>query len=275
MKATELTDDRVTSPKLLEQRLFAADFPAFVAALIAYRGNGDRNLESILGNSLPGVMEQGLSVLAAGQIRSLLDNPRALPELQDRVFDDGGDYWIPIMAAAKNETGVELAFTTQHHSAPIASRFSVWKALAAGFLIAIGLYGYEIVRGRIDPASADPIAFATPAVAGPLENGALLRHLAAGMENLQGDDSDEVAFATRASECNAACLLTMRTPGRMPASVRENMEVACQKWLLEMADISSSSQSLAARSKSLNELLGVIGSKLREMGDGPMEESHV
>lgn len=301
MKATELSDDRVTSPKLLEQRLFATDFPEFVAALIAYRGNGDRTLESIVGNNLPGIMEQGLSVLAAGQIRSLLDNPRVLPELQDRVFDDGGDYWVPIIAAAKHRAGVDLSVDlsviTEHHFTPIqptpvqsnavvelaakvdpspaTSRSSVWQALAAGILIAIGLYGYEIVRGRMDPASADPIAFATPAVAGPLENGELLRHLAAGLENLQGDDRDEATFATRVSQCNEACLLTMRTTGRMPAGVRKNMEVACQKWLLEMAEISSSSLPLAARSKSLNELLGVIGSKLREMGDGPMEESHV
>lgn len=79
----------------LERHLMGVHLGALVAELAAIHGAVGKvvSLEDALGSDLAKVLSQGLSVLSASQLTTLLTNPDLLLQLQERVFIDGGDYW--------------------------------------------------------------------------------------------------------------------------------------------------------------------------------------
>lgn len=289
MNATEYTNDQITSPIVLERRLFAPGLPAFVATLGSFRGQGNQSLESILGDSLPSVLNAGLSTLSKSQLRALLDNSKSLLHLQDRIYEEGGEYWDalisqpsnsvdpPVVVANSSEDSLSLARPNAHVRQTDRPRSwgRFWQVLAAGILIAVGSFSYDAIRGLFSPDARNLIAFANPDNTAPLNDAKLLKHIADGMENLIAIDTSEQQFARRISLCHEACVLVMRTPGRLDEAMRREMVVACEKWLQDMASIAGSAAPLSNRTSDLNDLLEDISLKLRLIGSANDGEANV
>src|SRR5689334_13428783 len=93
---TTFPDDPAEQATWLEQHILGLDLAGIVSELSALGGrkrDAELSLEEAFGDLLPRILEEGLTVLTAKQLRVLLKNPELLIQLQTRIFLDGGDHW--------------------------------------------------------------------------------------------------------------------------------------------------------------------------------------
>ncbi len=157
----ELPDDPQRWPSWLERQLVGDELAELVDQLSLVLGDATQTttvpqLDEICGPQGSAVLDRGLSVFSAEQIRLLLKHPLRLLELQERVLEAGQPYWTALLdtSAARTQTEAqwqELAprLTDQLPAADVVvaapkSKFR-WRAsligsLAAAVLIGVGLW---------------------------------------------------------------------------------------------------------------------------------------
>jgi len=90
-----MPDDPPSLARWLDEQLVGDRLGELVAELAGAGAEptGRQTLSGLLGDTLPAVMQRGLAAASPELVRGLLRQPRALLELQERVFLAGGPYW--------------------------------------------------------------------------------------------------------------------------------------------------------------------------------------
>lgn len=132
----------------LEQQVVGPDLGDLVLQLQELVGGQTEPSQSLLeicGPTLDDVLASGLSVLTEEQIRRLIQFPRTLLDLQERIFKEGKSYWtnLPVSAdqqraveeqwkrlSVKVGFGAETGDSVQPVAAPMRRR-GYWRSLAA------------------------------------------------------------------------------------------------------------------------------------------------
>lgn len=100
----DIPDDEADLAPWLERELVGLhlrDLVLELEALCADR-NESIDLDSLLGDRTADVLEHGLGRLAPQTLRTLLQNPASLLQLQERVLVDGSDYWQNVERSAEH-----------------------------------------------------------------------------------------------------------------------------------------------------------------------------
>lgn len=92
----EIPESQAELAGWLEEHLVGLQLGELVAELSAV--HADRNdenvtLEQLLGDELPAALSQGLGTLSPAKLRGLLQHPRLLLDLQERLLFESGEYW--------------------------------------------------------------------------------------------------------------------------------------------------------------------------------------
>lgn len=161
----DIPDDAAQLAPWLERQLVGLELGELVAELEAVHGTlapKQKSLDEITGAQLSAALQNGLSACSPNVLRQLLTNPRALLELQERIFIDGGSYWSRVPATAdvldivhgswrRLEPTLEVAPTTAAH-APIPYRARSWFAhpafvsLATAAMLLVGVFVVDQFR---------------------------------------------------------------------------------------------------------------------------------
>ena len=96
LHSLEFPDEPERLAASLEDVLCGANLPQLVAELRAVAAD-DRpavTLEQLLGPDRESLLASGLGVLPHERLRSLLQHPQLLLELQEFIYSYGGGYWL-------------------------------------------------------------------------------------------------------------------------------------------------------------------------------------
>ena len=114
LMALEIPDDAAALAGWLEGHLVGLELAALVAELEAVHAHDQKqpepSLDQVLGNSRAAVQSRGLEALPLDQVKVLLQHPRLLLELQERLLVEGGPYWrrmAPRNAGREHRVAVE------------------------------------------------------------------------------------------------------------------------------------------------------------------------
>ncbi|MDA1054524.1 MAG: hypothetical protein O3C40_29165 [Planctomycetota bacterium] len=156
-----IPNDPAEWPNWLERQLVGPrlrDLVRELQLIVPEGGEAAPTLENVLGEQAPAVLERGLGVLAEQQVRLLLQHPRLLLDLQERVLVAGGEYWQTAIlgdsqdAVARQWDAIETALDADSHVSvvpfqkPDVGRRSKFRtvvalcAVAATLLIALGVW---------------------------------------------------------------------------------------------------------------------------------------
>lgn len=96
-RAFEMPDEPHDQAEWLERELVGMDLGHLVAELEAVNASKTARpsppLETLLGDELASILEQGLGGIPRKSLQSLVRNPLRLLDLQERILIDGGPHW--------------------------------------------------------------------------------------------------------------------------------------------------------------------------------------
>jgi hypothetical protein len=103
--ALDLPDDAGALPAWLEQRLVGPHLADLAVELAVIHATADPTptLADVLGEQREAVLARGLGELPAKRLRQLLRHPALLPQLQELVLTEGGDYWQRLLQLTAEE----------------------------------------------------------------------------------------------------------------------------------------------------------------------------
>lgn len=128
--ALDLPTDPQAWPGWLEQQLVGLELRDLVEQLEILQGGPEADvpkLEQVMGEQWDRVRSDGLRVLPPATIADLIRHPRILFELQQRVLEDGGEYWerVPrserhrqLVQAQRERLAAALTFTATNAESP-------------------------------------------------------------------------------------------------------------------------------------------------------------
>lgn len=93
----DIPDDAARLTNWLEVHLTGDSLGELVAELLSVhpeQSQSQATLDQTIGPKLSSVMSKGLSALSEPEVRKLIRNPHLLLDLQERIFIEGGDYWL-------------------------------------------------------------------------------------------------------------------------------------------------------------------------------------
>lgn len=246
----ELPNDVADWPVWLERQLVGLRLAEFVDELELISGakGAGPALDEVLDRQAPQVLARGLSVLSEVQTRTLLQHPRLLLDLQERVLIDGGDYWRTVERSADHDRQVADAWPQlaaelnspapqatvsaqgpgQGGASPRSSRRqAVWVTLAAALLIAATAW-----RLRPEPAPTGWGWDRSGALAVALPPDQYLNHLADSANewfNKRPESAD--ALAQRLREFRQGCDALIAAPHTTLAKAdRDWLVERCRAW---------------------------------------------
>lgn len=117
LRLSMLPDDVNDWPEWLESEIVGPRLNDLVCELeVLFSGRGDESpssaeatLEQVLGDVLDSVIDAGLSKAPPETLRTLLERPQLLFDLQDRVFEAESAYWMNRCQAAYSQTQADPA----------------------------------------------------------------------------------------------------------------------------------------------------------------------
>jgi len=241
--AHEIPDAAEQLAPWLEQQLVGMRLRDLVAELTAFLGRQppSATLESLLGERLPTVLDRGLRKLPEPTLRSLLQNPSLLLDLQQRVFIEGGDFWNRVPRSSEQTAAVDRGWEALQAklSLPAAppplprstmGRLPAWTR-AVGALLAAGL----LVTATVFfwPAQAK-WGFDRPGlVAANQPTPVFFRSLATAIEEdwTPARTADRDRLLTSLKEFRHGCDTLLADPlAHLPEKDRTFLKGRCQKW---------------------------------------------
>jgi hypothetical protein len=97
----------------LEHKLVSLELRDLVVELEAIRSSSPdkRDFDQLLGRSLPQILENGLQELAPDTLRGLLQQPRLLVDLQERILSGGGDFWRCMEITSAHQAAIDRGWS--------------------------------------------------------------------------------------------------------------------------------------------------------------------
>jgi hypothetical protein len=232
-------------PAWLEQQLVGPDLGDLVLQLQELAGASAEPSPSLLeicGPNLNDVLASGLSVLTEEQIPRLMRFPRALLDLQERIFEEGKSHWFNLPVSAEQRTAVEDQWrsisakaglaadaggSVQPAAAPARKRH-YWRSIAAIAAIVLVGAAWWTLRPRTRSWGFDrPGLLAASASASEYLNS--LADAADDWFQVRPESSQELA--ARLQEFVHGCDTLIAAPHpQLPAGDRAWLVERCQAW---------------------------------------------
>jgi hypothetical protein len=176
-----------TTPELatwLERQIVGLDLLMLTAYLmeageVAENTSTSKTLEGELGNQLPIVLSDGLRGLEPDSLHRLLQSPKLLLDLQQRIFVDGGRYWDSVPRTSEHREAADRLSkviasrfggtdeigtrTAQQRHEAIRPSYRSHRILGAAFAVAAALM-IAIGIWRMQPSSTNRWGFDRPGV---------------------------------------------------------------------------------------------------------------
>jgi hypothetical protein len=290
LMSLEIPDDPAELPGWLESHLVGLDQGALIAELEAVHGTrpATPGLEGVLGPQLEAVLDEGLAVLPASTLRRLLDQPRLLLELQERIVTTGGDYWFRLpqsnrelterlergRRALKEIVGADPDVAPGRSAGRPAPRraarqYRPWfVSLATAAIVLALVAGYERL---VAPSGGSPVwGWSAPgALAQDAPRDVYLNRLAdAGEEWFRQRPAEPVSLARRIGELRHGCsVLILAAHAPLSAPDRAWLRAKCRVWAAKLdrhlADVEGGAEPLQIRAE-VDETVRALVGTLRE-----------
>lgn len=242
----DIPDQDSELPAWLERELVGLHLADLIAGLEVFQGEPrhDMELDTALEGNLEAVLEHGLGALTDQQVRNLLQHPRLLAPLQERVLLEGGAHWERIPLSRPHEQLTADCWTSVCAAGsprvarpdPVprgnpaeARRFPWAVTLSAAALLLVAVFGWQQFSSR-QPAGwgwNKPGALADAATAPDY-----LLQLAAGANdwfNKRPDTPEDLA--TRLTQFRKGCETLIAAPHRpLAPEDRAWLVERCQAW---------------------------------------------
>jgi hypothetical protein len=256
--ALEIPDDPALLPGWLEGHLVSTDLAALVAELEAVHGEPPDHLSlaDVLRDRRDAVLSRGLASLPVEGVKSLLQSPRLLLELQELILTEGGPCWLEGAAvAASKEDDLDRVWNRLSDPDQRSARAAVlavapparqavplarWvAAFAAAAALLLGIFVVESRRAG-DPRAAVAASgwgWNRPgALPENLPPGAYLNRLAdAGEEWFKKRPDDPISLAKRIGEFRQGCSVLILSPHKPLSPQDRNWLVdKCRAWAAKL-----------------------------------------
>ena len=273
MKSTmfEIPEDHAEWPEWLERQVVSKELGRLVAELEAFEdSSSSATLQEICGDQLSDVLSSGLRGLSTKKLGSLLRHPQSLLELQEQAFIACSEYWDGLLADdEKRDPYVESTVVPATASKrarstgnPLKNRIGTLVALAAGLLLAIGVWQ---VMSLGDGWGLARVAALSP----DLDDAEYLAELA-DLADQWGNKvpATEAALVDRLKQFRAGCSALQNSPmSQLANSDRLWLKERCQKWTdridVLIGEVDSGSKTFGDGLQDANQIAGDMQSALR------------
>lgn len=220
----------------LERQLMGTRLRSLVAEIRLFLGNdstSNASLQSILGNRLSEVLEEGLLSIPESSLRQLIASPTRLEELQDLILETGGDYWRTVETTTthtqQNQDVKKRVLNSINDVTPIKRIVNtpLWAGLAA--LAALILILFSTAPWIKDPGEF----FASEALqSSELTGKAYLALMADEIErDWKTPTPSKDQFKRKLTRLRDSCDVITSSPlKQLETGIADDLRKRCQKW---------------------------------------------
>jgi hypothetical protein len=266
-----MPEDPEALSRWLDEQLVGPHLHDLVAELQAVHRPGPApQLRAVLGGHWNAFLERGFAALPPQVVSELLRNPSLLPELAERVFEEGDHHWFGTVLSPEEEARarrVAAAVGAQRRAGAAKSlRLRLWfshfgVALAtAAVLVAVNLGG-----GLRTPAPAPSPSWGFAKVhqlarGEPKSTFRALADLAQEWKNKPTDD--RASLARRLSEFRLGCSTLQATDLGLPADEARWLKLRCLDWSAaidrHLRELDETGDVAAVRAAALETINGIV-----------------